>query len=626
MERLRTLLTATEQAAQTFAEKQAEESFHPQLEALLVTWITSKLPDSVKTRAYNRRSQPSVRILLTEFYFTLLPQPSEQARHLGNLVKNPTSACANPVEVITSIENWRVSVQLCKESTGQMPIQEDIKTAFEKLINPVLKNVTGFDWKRTYCEQTAYLSITTTDDQVHAYITSVMEVMHRHKFASPPVAQNPQREEKTPARDPHRTTPPRHRSSEGEGTLENPRPAKCRRRTAHPKGDPKPAPKPTQGQIAKKWQEDLEKPLSQLVAHQDVRCRVGRQQQRSVSRGARNPQVLQKDDCCNAPLPQSHVGTSKGSRDSHGGRRDPDTTAAGTAAAAAAAYLSRAPENSTGASTGRRSTSSSGSSSISSSSSTSSSSRQGRVRQGAWRQEGQRQEGREERWRQGSQRPSKGKSKGKRQRQHTCRMHEDSAAPAHGRAKRMASPTAAAAATATASPAATTPVQTTASQTAASASQRDERKRRHDERHRHDEAKRNDEYDERKGRHDERHRHDDAVRNDEYDERKGQHDERQRAMHGSDAGKRSSNWHADATATASAAAAASLPATSDRHAHAAAAPSAAATALPAKSPLMSTFAPREGSSNGDGHEQHRRPLLRRGALQHRELKKENALS
>ena len=38
---------------------------------------------------------------------------------------------------------------------------------------------TGFEWKRTFCEQTAYLSITTTDDQVHTYITSVMEVIHR---------------------------------------------------------------------------------------------------------------------------------------------------------------------------------------------------------------------------------------------------------------------------------------------------------------------------------------------------------------------------------------------------------------------------------------------------------------
>ena len=34
-----------------------------------------------------------------------------------------------------------VSVQLYKESTGQMPVQEDIKNAFEKLRSPVLKNV-----------------------------------------------------------------------------------------------------------------------------------------------------------------------------------------------------------------------------------------------------------------------------------------------------------------------------------------------------------------------------------------------------------------------------------------------------------------------------------------------------
>ena len=37
LERLRTLQTATEQVAQTFADKQAEEEFHPQLEAHLIT-------------------------------------------------------------------------------------------------------------------------------------------------------------------------------------------------------------------------------------------------------------------------------------------------------------------------------------------------------------------------------------------------------------------------------------------------------------------------------------------------------------------------------------------------------------------------------------------------------------
>ena len=50
---------------------------------------------------------------------------------------------------------------------------------FEQNLLRVMKNVNGSDWKRTFCEQTAYLSITTTDDQVQTYITSVMEVIHR---------------------------------------------------------------------------------------------------------------------------------------------------------------------------------------------------------------------------------------------------------------------------------------------------------------------------------------------------------------------------------------------------------------------------------------------------------------
>ena len=60
-----------------------------------------------------------------------------------------------------------------------MHSQENIKTAFEKFVNPILRNETRFKWKKTYCEQTAYPSITTTDDQVHTYITSVMEMIHR---------------------------------------------------------------------------------------------------------------------------------------------------------------------------------------------------------------------------------------------------------------------------------------------------------------------------------------------------------------------------------------------------------------------------------------------------------------
>ena len=76
LEQLRGLKTATEQATQTFSASQAEERFHPQLEALLVTWPSNKLPEVVRKRALNRRPQPSARILLTEFYFLCFHSPT----------------------------------------------------------------------------------------------------------------------------------------------------------------------------------------------------------------------------------------------------------------------------------------------------------------------------------------------------------------------------------------------------------------------------------------------------------------------------------------------------------------------------------------------------------------------
>ena len=92
LEQLRSLTTATEQATQTFATSQAEELFHPQLEALLVTWLSNKLPEVVRKRAHNRRPQPSARILLTEFYFTLF-QTSWQYCTESDFYKSESDGC-----------------------------------------------------------------------------------------------------------------------------------------------------------------------------------------------------------------------------------------------------------------------------------------------------------------------------------------------------------------------------------------------------------------------------------------------------------------------------------------------------------------------------------------------------
>ena len=179
LEQLRTLKTATEQATQTFAVTQAEEKFHPQLEALFITWLSHKLPEVVQKRTHNHRPQPSARILLTEFYFTLFPQPGDQAKHLGNLARNPTSTSQNTTDVIVNIETWRTSIQMLREVAGHMPMQEDIKSAFEKLISPLVKNIASFALTKTLCEREAYVSITTTDDDVYTYIISIVEAIHK---------------------------------------------------------------------------------------------------------------------------------------------------------------------------------------------------------------------------------------------------------------------------------------------------------------------------------------------------------------------------------------------------------------------------------------------------------------
>ena len=179
LEQLRSLTTATEQATQTFATSQAEELFHPQLEALLVTWLSNKLPEVVRKRAHNRRPQPSARILLTEFYFTLFPQPDDQAKHLGNIARNPTSTSQNPTDVIINIETWRTSFQMLKDISGYIPMKQDIRSAFDKLVAPLAKHDDDFSLTKTLCQREAYKAITTTDDDVYNYIISIMEAIHK---------------------------------------------------------------------------------------------------------------------------------------------------------------------------------------------------------------------------------------------------------------------------------------------------------------------------------------------------------------------------------------------------------------------------------------------------------------
>ena len=176
---LREETTASGQAEKQFNKTGEEENFYPQLESHVVTWMTSMLPSYVVTRAHNRKSEPSARIFLTEYYFSLFPQPGEQARHLSNLAQKPTTVSENPTDVLNNIENWRTTIQKLYELTNWIPIQEDIKTAFASLTAPVLTNIPSLQFQWNFIETISYPSINTTDAQVHKYITGIVEEIHK---------------------------------------------------------------------------------------------------------------------------------------------------------------------------------------------------------------------------------------------------------------------------------------------------------------------------------------------------------------------------------------------------------------------------------------------------------------
>ena len=65
-------------------------------------------------------------------------------------------------------------------SRCHIPMKEDIRSAFEKLIAPLAKNNAAFSLTNTLCEQEAYMAITTTtDDDVYKYIISIVEAIHK---------------------------------------------------------------------------------------------------------------------------------------------------------------------------------------------------------------------------------------------------------------------------------------------------------------------------------------------------------------------------------------------------------------------------------------------------------------
>ena len=68
---------------------------------------------------------------------------------------------------------------MLKDISGYIPMKQDIRSAFEKLVAPLAKHDDTFSLTRTLCQREAYKAITTTDDDVYNYIISIMEAIHK---------------------------------------------------------------------------------------------------------------------------------------------------------------------------------------------------------------------------------------------------------------------------------------------------------------------------------------------------------------------------------------------------------------------------------------------------------------
>ena len=66
-----------------------EEELSESLESSVCTWLAEMLPDNIVRKAQNRSANPSARIMLMAFYFSVIPSDDQQGSELSDYVRDP---------------------------------------------------------------------------------------------------------------------------------------------------------------------------------------------------------------------------------------------------------------------------------------------------------------------------------------------------------------------------------------------------------------------------------------------------------------------------------------------------------------------------------------------------------
>ena len=115
-----------------------EEELSESLESSVCTWLAEMLPDNIVRKAQNRSANPSARVMLMEFYFSIIPSDDQQGSELSDYVRDPKADASTSAEVLTNIDWWKTSIQLQWEVMGVMPSLPDMRKAFAKLLRPLM--------------------------------------------------------------------------------------------------------------------------------------------------------------------------------------------------------------------------------------------------------------------------------------------------------------------------------------------------------------------------------------------------------------------------------------------------------------------------------------------------------
>ena len=162
----------------SFDKENVEERYMPTLESKIHSWLVDAVPKDIQTKASNRAHTQSARMLIVEYYFTAIPGPDVIGSAMSKFIRVPTNTATTGVEVLANIESWKTAIQINYEVTKTMPSQQDIRAAFQRLINLLKLADEQFRFHQNLRVSQVFETQKVSDEGVLKYFQQTEEKIH----------------------------------------------------------------------------------------------------------------------------------------------------------------------------------------------------------------------------------------------------------------------------------------------------------------------------------------------------------------------------------------------------------------------------------------------------------------